>query len=160
MPSGWTEIGDSDVISDGAGRELMSAVAWKVATGSEPANYTFSLEGGSAFYPISCVMRITGAGTIADSATDKGTASPRNIPSVNAGTNNLLLAAALGYGTQATAAPAGMTNRANLAASAGGNGNALTQTLSSSGATGDKNFAQSAGTPAIWISRAVAINPA
>lgn len=82
-PAGWTEFSD-------AGTNIRTQLFWKLAGGSEPANYNFSFTGGrpivgsiSAWSGVDATTPIAG---VATPTTNAGGAEPQTTPSVTTNT--------------------------------------------------------------------------
>lgn len=146
VESGWTLIDDETTAAEGR-----YAAFWRLATGSEPATYSFTQTGRTS----GILVSIRGADTSAPidaTATNALGSAANNIdaPSVNATTTDDLLLCAAGFftvGGNSSAGtitdPSGMTSVEFVNSSGTSNGTAASVaalTLTASGATGTKNF--------------------
>jgi hypothetical protein len=158
-PSGWTRVR-----LESASSTMQQAVYVRVAGSSEPASYTWTFSSAQA-----------AAGTIlAYSGVDRsqpvGASSGRVLsntaslaaPSVTAVSTNAVLVGFYGSpGATSITAPAGMTERSDVASTSGTykvTSESATQQLSAAGATGDR--VALSGNSAAGIAQLVVLNPA
>lgn len=149
MPSGWTQAALFTPASPANGGTIL--IAYKYATGTEPANYTFTMTetSGNAFQSTPGGVIVQYANTVASSpidgsaATRDGSLSTTNVvaPSVTstAAADLLICAYGAASSTAVSSRPAGMTSRAYPVGS--GNSGALDVcdvTLGAAGASGTK----------------------
>lgn len=147
VPAGWTSVGAIRRI-DG-GEKVFAQLAYKVAGGSEPAAYTFTVSGGT--YLCGSMLRISsydGTTPIELSEYQTGTGTTRTAPSAtSAYDNSMLVIFSLGIYGVISSTPSGTTERSSWD---GGISESFTQALATAGASGSKTHTQSADTPNEW----------
>src|SRR6478735_6813500 len=151
LPTGFTKLNTASY--DGGTNQMHLQIGWKIATGSEPANYSFTV--GASSDCVGAILAIDGMdGTpvIVEGTPIAHTSSTYNAPSVTPnGTDDLLICAlTTENGNNATAitlsAPSGMTQQ--TFAQSGGSWTAMNvSTLASpSNPTGVKTFGETGTT--------------
>ncbi len=164
--SGWTQI---QAFTSGLGGY---AAYWHLATGSEPASYTFSNLSGTALVGAMDVYGGENTGApiqISAKSTGGGFLSPTPnpvAPSVTTTTANGLVIVATGYGWGGNpdTAPAAITDRGSISATSGltsvtGDGGDFAQAIA--GATPTQKFTLGLNlSSANWAAVTIALNPA
>ncbi len=157
-PSGWTLINQGDC--DSGACDL--GVYYKIATSSEPANYTISWTGSEQ--GVAGILRYTGANTtdpIDTSGAATGDSANPQAPSVTTGVTNTRVVRIYGADDDdlsGTPYPGSHTGRVNLESNTGGgtaSGGAADTTQATEAATGTASFALSASEQ--WRAVTVAI---
>lgn len=147
-PSGWTAAGTSFSYADGSGGnfDLVAQIFYKVATGSEPGSYSFSISGSD--YTDAILVAYSGVGStpIDGYATGSGstgnTSGNRTIPAITtAGTNTTEIIFSGGYSSAISTGPTGFTSRATNDGSVNA---AYDKVCSSSGSQASTTIAQGA----------------
>jgi hypothetical protein len=159
-PAGWTLIR-----LDVNGFTLRQALYWKVATGAEPAEYTWTLSNTQA--AAGGIMAYTGVSNSnpidqSSGLISSGTDATGTAPSVTTTVNGAMVIAFFGVARNSPIdAPSGMTERVD-AVSNGGTYPQATEasdvSQSTSGATGDKTATWSGNGQ--WIGQQLALRPA
>jgi len=136
LTSGWTQL---QAISDTG---FDSRIAYKAATGSEGANYTFAQSSGAAGGAIILALRDAVSGTpVSALANQVGAGTTCTTPSVVAvGADDFEARFVMAVNSTTFTPPPGFAEQADISASAGVAGTCATRVLSSSGATGTADF--------------------
>jgi hypothetical protein len=154
-PSGWTLIGTANPGSFVPGGQTSSKIYWKLATGSEPADYTWTISTGS--YSEVGIIAYSGVDTTTPiDASSSVESSGGNVTASSVTTtvaNTQLIAVLHDYGNTMSA-PSGMTQRALWDASI----NLIAdEAIASTGATGTRADGAAYGA---WNAHLIALKPA
>lgn len=137
-PSGWTQIGSATTSST-----YSIDVWWKIASGSEPADYAWTT-GVSTNAAIVAYRNVTGIRAQAGSA--NGSSTTVTFASITATLNDCLLAIACKSDSNTATAPTGYVERIDETGVSGTRGVYLADdTTAAGGATGSVTCTQSAG---------------
>jgi hypothetical protein len=155
----WTLVSRSNSPSNDVGL----GVWWKIATGSEPANYTLSWTGAGSHKGYGWVMRFTGAhatSPINAFVLNQGTnSSPQCLPATTS-VNNTLVVRTGGFGNGALSS--GIANHTTITMDRSGSGGsdasggAAYVKLPAAGTTGAANFALTSNQAFVTVTIAIA----
>lgn len=154
LPSGWTEIPGAEGLQVAGGTTLVRA-CYKIAGGSEPSSYTFTMTPSG--YEEVVLVAYSGsfdAGVIDAASVNTGNdASPTALSVTTSAANTMLVAHFSGYNNAFTSGPAGMT----LEATWDGVNVLYDAPQAASGASGDKVASKPSDS---WVASLVAIKEA
>jgi hypothetical protein len=138
-------------LTSGLTEETGYRLFWKIAGGSEPANYSVSYNSGSNAYSIAHIITSNDAGTSAPvwqvtNTAGSGTTGPTpgiTPPDATALEVRFILASNSSGGARTWTSPGGLTERTDINESGFTNGSSATRTLASGSATTSLNFTAS-----------------
>lgn len=160
-PSGWTSIGQANI---GVNRY---AYYWKLATGSEPGSYTFTIAGTPLSY--GAILRYSGvnpSNPINASSSNSGNSMLATHPSVNVTTENTTIIRISAFSSITANTPAGHDTRIGAGVGDGGTGTGFATIIAdvaqmSTGATGTAShevYEDNTGTtPTDWATFTLAL---
>jgi hypothetical protein len=161
VPTGWNLVNDTNRSTD-----VGQTILYKVATGSEPANYSFTVSYGVSGQRASGVIaRYTGVDTsvnpIAAVSANTGNGSTMTATSVNGYAGSMIVACYAVDNEQNTfpvsypTTPTGMTSRGRASQNNGPTVRLVDQSISATGATGNK--VSTANPSDYWVATLVSL---